>query len=68
MGRIPSQIEPTGIRDFRSDALESYPMQIVFARELTSPTLATWTGLLEAWLALTSVKYHGNLLVLIPFN
>ena len=21
----------------------------------------TWPGLLEAWLALTSVKYHGNL-------
>ena len=25
-------------------------------------------GLLEAWLALTSVKYHGNLYVLIPLN
>ena len=24
--------------------------------------------LLEAWLALTSVKYHDNLLVLMPFN
>ena len=28
----------------------------------------SWPGLLEAWLALTSVKYHGNLLVLIPLN
>ena len=27
-----------------------------------------WPGLLEAWLALTSVKYHGNLEVLIPLN
>ena len=27
-----------------------------------------WPGLLEAWLALTSVKYHGNLYVLIPLN
>ena len=25
-------------------------------------------GLLEAWLALTSVKYHGNLHVLTPLN
>ena len=25
-------------------------------------------GLLEAWLALTSVKYHGNLWVSIPLN
>ena len=25
-------------------------------------------GLLEAWLALTSVKYHGNLYILIPLN
>ena len=25
-------------------------------------------GLLEAWLVLTSVKYHGNLYILIPLN
>ena len=33
-------------------------------------TLVTtiWPGLLEAWLALTSVKYHGNLYILIPLN
>ena len=30
--------------------------------------LPFWPGLLEAWLALTSVKYHGNLYVLIPLN
>ena len=24
-------------------------------------SFCSWTGLLEAWLALTSVKYHGNL-------
>ena len=30
--------------------------------------LYNWPGLLEAWLALTSVKYHGNLYVLTPLN
>ena len=29
---------------------------------------AFWPGLLEAWLVLTSVKYHGNLYTLIPLN
>ena len=28
----------------------------------------TWPGLLEAWLVLTSVKYHENLYILIPLN
>ena len=31
-------------------------------------SLTTWPGLLEAWLLLTSVKYHGNLYILIPLN
>ena len=30
--------------------------------------LQNWSGLLEAWLTLTSVKYHGNLYILIPLN
>ena len=30
--------------------------------------LQFWPGLLEAWLVLTSVKYHGNLYILIPLN
>ena len=30
--------------------------------------ITTWPGLLEAWLVLTSVKYHGNLYILIPLN
>ena len=30
--------------------------------------LMTRPGLLEAWLVLTSVKYHGNLYILIPLN
>ena len=30
--------------------------------------LQSWPGLLEAWLVLTSVKYHGNLYILIPVN
>ena len=35
---------------------------------MTSGTSAFWPGLLEAWLVLTSVKYHGNLYILIPLN
>ena len=31
-------------------------------------SLKTRPGLLEAWLVLTSVKYHGNLYILIPLN
>ena len=30
--------------------------------------VTTWPGLLEAWLVLTSVKYYGNLYILIPLN
>ena len=30
--------------------------------------LSIWPGLLKAWLVLTSVKYHGNLYILIPLN
>ena len=30
--------------------------------------LAYWAALLEAWLALTSVKYHDNLLILMLIN
>ena len=30
--------------------------------------LQSWPGLLEAWLVLTSVKYHGNLYILVPLN
>ena len=28
---------------------------------IMSSSMSAWPGLLEAWLALTSVKYHGNL-------
>ena len=28
----------------------------------------SWPGLLEAWLVLTSVKYHENLYILIPLT
>ena len=31
-------------------------------------TISTRPGLLKAWLVLTSVKYHGNLYILIPLN
>ena len=34
----------------------------------TPMDLQSWPGLLEAWLVLTSVKYHGNLYILIPVN
>ena len=30
--------------------------------------LPLFPGLLEAWLVLTSIKYHGNLYILIPLN
>ena len=33
-----------------------------------SDTVRYWPGLLEAWLVLTSVKYHGNLYILSPLN
>ena len=32
------------------------------------PIFMLWPGLLEAWLVLTSVKYHENLYILIPLN
>ena len=35
---------------------------------LTIASLNVRPGLLEAWLVLTSVKYHGNLYILIPPN
>ena len=35
---------------------ESSELKVVVTR-----ILINWPGLLEAWLALTSVKYHGNL-------
>ena len=39
-----------------------------FSRGADHSNLAVRPGLLEAWLALTRVKYHGNLLVLIALN
>ena len=38
-------------------------LKLMLLRELSA-----WPGLLEAWLVLTSVKYHGNLYNLIPLN
>ena len=35
---------------------------------LTAKFYPSRPGLLEAWLVLTSVKYHGNLYILIPLN
>ena len=31
-------------------------------------TMSFWAELFEAWLALTSIKYHGNLLILMQLN
>ena len=42
--------------------------QQALAAEKLWITLSTRPGLLEAWIALTSVKYHGNLSILIPLN
>ena len=38
------------------------------SRATSRDMLVTRPGLLEAWLVLTSVKYHGNLYILIPVN
>ena len=35
---------------------------------IQSDYVIAWGRLLEAWLVLTSVKYHGNLYILIPLN
>ena len=43
--------------------------RIYTRRRLRRPdALNVWPGLLKAWLVLTSVKYHGNLYILIPLN
>ena len=47
--------------------LEMFSKCAQFKRQKTE-SLAIWPGLLEAWLVLTSVKYHGNLYILIPLN
>ena len=39
----------------------------LYLRSLKTYHFQTWPGLLEAWLVLTSVKYHGNH-ILIPLN
>ena len=41
---------------------------VAFQRTQAINFSASWPGLLEAWLVLTSVKYHGNLYILIPLN
>ena len=45
--------------------------QNISGSEVNGQTLtasSSWAKLLEGWLALTSVKYHDNLLVLMLFN
>ena len=42
--------------------------EVTFRVQLTSVTSNDQGPLTRAWLALTSVKYHGNLKVLIPLN
>ena len=41
---------------------------VLIKSEIPNTTGMIWPGLLEAWLVLTSVKYHGNLYILIPLN
>ena len=41
---------------------------VAFQRTQAINFSASWPVLLEAWLVLTSVKYHGNLYILIPLN
>ena len=40
----------------------------LYRGDLTAKFYPSRPGLLEAWLVLTSVKYHGNLYILIPLN
>ena len=64
-----------------SGSFRSFKGEIVWKRAILNCTflcivyvmtsqgrLAIRPGLLEAWLVLTSVKYHGNLYILIPLN
>ena len=54
-----------------SESLMSFSPRLsqqALAAEKLWITLSTRPGLLEAWIALTSVKYHGNLSILIPLN
>ena len=62
---------------FYSPPHEFLSTQVLNALELLKETTsltscilpqATRPGLLEAWLVLTSVKYHENLYILIPLN
>ena len=44
---------------------------VIHCIEFNTPeklTCDTRPGLLEAWLVLTSIKYHGNLYILIPLS
>ena len=50
------------------DILVSYDVTALFTDVPLSETINIRPGLLEAWLVLTSVKYHGNLYILIPLN
>ena len=43
-------------------------MERVLGNKVNFSNLVIWPGLLEAWLVLTGVKYHGNLYILIPLN
>ena len=47
---------------FRSVCCDS--LTIVYCQSKLSVVQSFWPGLLEAWLVLTSVKYHGNLYIL----
>ena len=50
------------------DAIRFQGLDAILAWLADRDINSIWPGLLEAWLALTSVKYHGNLLVLIPLS
>ena len=47
--------------DFLCEVVVAFQQKKLGNRKHVSIKMMSWPGLLEAWLALTSVKYHGNL-------
>ena len=53
---------------FYDHIVDKKPSNFTLALVSKQHNYDTRPGLLEAWLVLTSVKYHGNLYILIPLN
>ena len=74
--KIPRALQDFGRRAWTPRTLDLEVQGSSLARRVVSLTtnftplclFSPRPGLLEAWLVLTSVKYHGNLYILIPLN